>query len=286
MKISMPQEESGSLVAAVVGWPIKHSRSPLIHNFWLRRHGIAGRYDKLAIEPERFPSFARNLSKWGLRGCNVTIPHKQTAFALADVRMPEAEAVGAANTLWLRDGRLHATNTDTYGFMTHLQKTSPSWHSRSGPVTVIGAGGATRAIVFGLITAGVDRIHIVNRTRATAEALARDFGTAIRVFDWSDRHSAVLGASCLINTSSLGMSGYPPLDLEIAGLAKDATVADVVYLPLETPLLAAARRHGFVAVDGLGMLLHQAAPAFQAWFGIRPEVTGELRALVVADLDG
>jgi len=273
------------LRAAVVGWPIKHSRSPLIHNYWLERHGISERYDKLAIEPDRFPDFVRNLAQSGLRGCNVTIPHKQMAFAMADVRHPDAEAVKAANTLWLENGRLHATNTDTYGFMTHLATSSPNWQDGNGQVALLGAGGATRAIIFGLLASGVDRIHLTNRTRASAEILASEFGPKIRVFDWSDRSKAIEGAKCLINTTSLGMDGYPPLDLDISCLSGSATVADIVYVPLETPLLANARRYGFTAVDGLGMLLHQAAPAFENWYGFRPEVTAELRALVVADLE-
>lgn len=286
MNGQMKERAHFPLRAAVVGWPIKHSRSPLIHNYWLERHGISERYDKIAIEPDRFPDFVRGLGQSGLRGCNVTIPHKQVAFAMADVRHPEAEAVKAANTLWLDNGRLHATNTDTYGFMTHLAISSPNWQSGSGPVVLLGAGGATRAIIYGLVAAGVDRIHLTNRTRASAEALASGFGPVVRVFDWSDRSKALQGATCLINTTSLGMVGYPPLDLDISRLSAGATVADIVYVPLETPLLADARRHGLVAVDGLGMLLHQAAPAFENWYGFRPEVTAELRALVVADLEG
>jgi shikimate dehydrogenase len=271
--------------AGVIGWPITHSRSPLIHGHWLARYGIPGRYDRIAVEPAEAARWFAGLSESGLAGCNVTLPHKAAAYAAAAEREASAEAVGVANTLWLADGRLQAANTDTYGFMRHLDTSAPRWREGSGLVAVLGAGGAARAIVFGLLEAGVERVVIYNRTRERAEAIADHFGARVRVGDWSQRSAELADVSVLVNTSALGMKGQPPLEIDLAGMRAGGVVADIVYVPLETPLLAAARRRDLTAVDGLGMLLHQAVPGFERWFGVRPEVTDELRAILVADIE-
>ncbi|MEZ5773442.1 MAG: shikimate dehydrogenase [Hyphomicrobiaceae bacterium] len=270
--------------AGVIGWPIKHSRSPLIHGHWLRRYGIAGSYEKVAVEPGDLAGFLAGLAAAGWRGCNVTVPHKEQALALADEATDTARAIGAANTLWVERGRLHATNTDAYGFMTHLRTEAPGWQEGGRPALVLGAGGAARAILQGLIEAGVREIRLVNRSRGRAEALVAHFGRAVVVGDWAERDSLIGDCGLLINTTSLGMTGQAPLDISLAAAGDRLTVSDIVYAPLETPLLKAARQKGLVAVDGLGMLLHQAVPGFERWFGIRPEVTRELRALIEADL--
>jgi shikimate dehydrogenase len=271
--------------ACVIGWPIEHSRSPLIHGFWLERHGIEGAYEKVAVAPEDLKDFLASLEAKGFRGANVTVPHKEAALALADEADETARAIGAANTLWLKDGRLMASNTDAYGFVTHLDDIVPGWHDAGHPACVLGAGGATRAVLKGLIDRGVSDIRLTNRTRERAEALAREFGPAITVHDWDDRDRALKGCGLLVNTTSLGMTGAPPLELDLSALRDDAIVADIVYAPLETDLLARARERGLRAVDGLGMLLHQAVPGFEKWFGVRPEVTEDLRSRIVADLE-
>lgn len=272
--------------AAVIGWPISHSRSPLIHGYWLKRYGIDGLYTKEAVEPEHVRAFLASLAERGLAGCNVTLPHKEAALAAADERDASAVAVGAANTLWLEGGRLHAANTDTYGFMRHLEVSAPAWRRRDAPAVVLGAGGAARAIVFGLLEAGVGEVRVVNRTLERGEALARHFGARVRPWAWSDAEAALDGAGLLVNTTSLGMAKAGPLDLPLDRLPRDAAVSDIVYVPLETDLLARARARGNVAVDGLGMLLHQAVPGFEKWFGRRPEVTPELRQIIERDIVG
>jgi shikimate dehydrogenase len=217
----------------------------------------------------------------------VTLPHKEAALALADDADEAARAIGAANTLWLDDaGKIHAMNTDGFGFMAHLETEAPNWNRDARPVMVLGAGGAARAIVYGLIAGGAAKVLIANRTQARAEALARELGGAVEVVPWAERDRALSGCGLLVNTTSLGMTGKPPLDIDLDSLAKDAVVADIVYAPLETKLLAAARARGNKAVDGLGMLLHQAVPGFERWFGMRPRVTPELRAHVAASLKG
>lgn len=271
--------------ACVIGWPIEHSRSPLIHRHWLAHHGIEGAYEKVAVAPEDLKEFLATLQARGYCGVNVTVPHKEAALRFADEADEVARAIGAANTLWLEAGRLIASNTDAYGFVTHLDDIAPGWHDADHPVCVLGAGGATRAVLKGLIDRGSSEIHVTNRTRDRADALAREFGPAITVYDWNDRDRALQGCGLLINTTSLGMTGAPPLKLDLAGLCDDATAADIVYAPLETALLAQARERGLTAVDGLGMLLHQAVPGFEKWFGVRPEVTEDLRSRIVADLE-
>ncbi|MGD9868471.1 MAG: shikimate dehydrogenase [Hyphomicrobiales bacterium] len=276
----------GAPRACVIGWPIGHSRSPLIHGYWLRHYGIAGSYTRIAVKPEEVEAFLSDLAKGGFAGCNVTVPHKEAAYRTAVKRLAAADAVQAANTLWLEKDMLWATNTDTEGFMNHLEASSPAWNRHGRPVTVIGAGGAARAIVFGLLEAGVRELRLVNRTRSRAEALAGFFGASVAVADWGDRVHALSDCGLAVNTTSLGMAGHGPLDLDLGRLPEDATVADIVYVPLETGLLAQARRRGLKTVDGLGMLLHQAVPGFEKWFGRRPEVTAELRALAAADIEG
>lgn len=273
--------------AGVVGWPIHHSRSPLIHGYWLEQHGIAGSYEKLAIAPEEFAGFVRSLHENEYAGCNVTIPHKEAAFSLADNVSEEARAVGAANLLWLQDGRVMASNTDTFGFVESLDKVSPGWRDVSGHRLVLGAGGAARAIIYGLLQSGPSPVVLTNRTRQRAQEIAQSLaadGERIRVIDWDERQSAIAGAGLVVNTTSLGMSGNPALEIELSYAPPDCVVADIVYSPLETSLLSQARNRELRAVDGLWMLLYQAVPSFEAWFGVRPEVTRELRQMVEDDL--
>jgi len=271
--------------ACVIGWPIEHSRSPLIHGHWLEHHGIEGAYEKVAVAPEDLKRFLSSLAEQGYCGLNVTVPHKEAALSLADEVDEAARAVGAANTLWLEGDKLMASNTDVYGFVTHLDESAPGWRGKNHPVCVLGAGGATRAILKGLIDRGFGDIRLTNRTRQRADALAREFGPAITVYDWKDRQGALEGCGLLINSTSLGMTGAPPLVIDLAPMLDEAIVADIVYAPLETALLRQAQERGLRAVDGLGMLLHQAVPGFEKWFGVRPEVTGELRSRIVADLE-
>lgn len=278
--------KSGTKRACIVGWPVEHSRSPMIHGHWLAKYGIDGAYTKAPVKPEDAANFFRSLAANGLAGCNVTVPHKEAAFAAADVLDGSAEAVGAANTLWLEDGRLHAANSDTYGFMTNLSAAAPHWRDRDAPVVVLGAGGSARTIVYGFLDAGVSEIRVVNRTLDRAEAVARHFGGKVKPVAWDGRHAACAGAGVLVNTTTLGMPKSGPLDLDVGALPAFATVADIVYVPLETALLRNARARGLAAVDGLGMLLHQAVPGFEKWFGVRPEVTAELRQIIVRDIEG
>jgi shikimate dehydrogenase len=271
--------------ACAIGWPVEHSRSPLIHRYWLKHYGIDGAYEKEAVRLEDLASFLGSLDARGYVGANVTLPHKEAALRVAAVADEAARAIGAANTLWLdQAGRLCAGNTDAYGFITNLEAEAPDWNKGRRPVMVLGAGGAARAIVHGLLGEGASRILIANRTRGRAEDLAEAFGPAIGVIDWAHRDRALAGSGLLVNATSLGMTGKEPLTIDLAALPADAVVADIVYSPLETKLLAAARARGNRTVDGLGMLLHQAVPGFERWFGVRPDVTPELRAQVAASL--
>lgn len=272
--------------ACVIGWPIEHSRSPLIHGYWLKKYGIEGTYTKQAVRPEEVATFLRSLQEQGLSGCNVTVPHKETAYAIADERDASARAVQAANTLWLEGGKLHAANTDTYGFMTYLGHVVPDWKAHDGPVCLLGAGGAARAIVHGFLEAGVDEVRVFNRTRARAEPLADVFGPRVKVFDWENRSEGSREACVLVNTTAAGLKGAGTLGMDFAGFNPDCVVADIVYVPLTTELLAQAQSAGLRTVDGLGMLLHQAVPGFEKWFGVRPQVTEDLRAILVADIEG
>jgi shikimate dehydrogenase len=271
--------------ACVIGWPVEHSRSPLIHRYWLKQYGIDGAYEKEAVRPDDLAPFLGALEDRGYAGANVTLPHKEAALRLAAVADEAARAIGAANTLWLdRAGRLNASNTDAYGFVTNLNAEAPDWNEGRRPVLVLGAGGAARAILHGLLAEGAGRIFLANRTRGRAEVLAGAYGPAVSAVDWRDRERALAGCGLLVNATSLGMVGKERLDLDLASLAPGAVVADIVYSPLETELLAAAGARGNPTVDGLGMLLHQAVPGFERWFGVRPSVTSALRAHVAASL--
>jgi shikimate dehydrogenase len=273
--------------ACVIGWPVEHSRSPLIHRYWLKQYGLDGAYEKEAVKPEDLLAFLGGLAARGYAGANVTLPHKEAALWLATVADEAARTIGAANTLWLDGaGRLNASNTDAYGFMTNLNAVAPGWNEGRRPVMVLGAGGAGRAVLHGLLAEGASRILLANRTSGRAQELADAFGPAVTVVDWRERDRALLGCGLLVNATSLGMTGKEALDLDLALLPSDAAVADLVYSPLETRLLAAARGRDNRAVDGLGMLLHQAVPGFERWFGVRPAVTDELRAHVAASLGG
>lgn len=269
--------------AFVCGHPIAHSRSPIIHGHWLREHGINGSYEAIDIAPDAFAAFAGGLAEAGFAGGNVTIPHKEAAHALVARRDEAAEAIGAVNTLWLDDGRLHGGNTDAYGFAANLDTHAPGWE-KAGAAVVIGAGGAARAVVHALVSRGVRDVRIVNRTVARAGELAAHFGVAVSAHAEAATRELCGDAGMLVNTTSLGMggNGQPPANPD--WLRDTAIVSDIVYVPLKTPLLAAAEARGLRVVDGLGMLLHQAVPGFERWFGVRPLVTPELRALVVASL--
>jgi shikimate dehydrogenase len=268
--------------ACLIGWPAAHSRSPLIHHYWLRTLGIEGGYVIEAVPPDDLRDFVLRLSLRGFVGANVTIPHKERVLALStpDTR---AQAIGAANTLWFADGELRATNTDVEGFVNNLDAWAPGW-DKAEEALVLGAGGSARAVVFGLIERGIKRVHLVNRTLSRAQALAEKFGAAVEPASWDKVSELLPRAKLLVNTTSLGMHGQGPLDVDIGRLPDDAVVADLVYVPLETDLLKAAKARGLRTADGLGMLLHQAVRGFELWFGRRPQVTSELRALVEADL--
>ena len=273
---------SKALAACLIGWPAAHSRSPLIHHYWLRTLGIEGGYNIEAVPPEGFAEFVLHLSTHGFVGANVTIPHKERALALTkpDAR---ARAVGAANTLWYEGGELCSTNTDIEGFINNLDACAPGWDTVEDAL-VLGAGGASRAVVFGLIERGISCVHLANRTAERARVVADQFGANVRPAAWEAIDSLLPRAGLLVNTTSLGMHGQPALELDASLLPSHAVVADLVYVPLETPLLSAARARGLRTADGLGMLLHQAVRGFELWFGQRPEVTSGLRALVETDL--
>ncbi|MBO4226931.1 shikimate dehydrogenase [Bradyrhizobium neotropicale] len=268
--------------ACLIGWPAAHSRSPLIHHYWLRKLGIEGGYNIEAIPPEGFAEFVLHLAFHGFVGANVTIPHKERALALS---LPDerARAVGAANTLWYEGGELRSTNTDVEGFVNNLDASAPGW-DQATEALVLGAGGSARAVVFGLLDRGMQRIHLVNRSIERARALADQFGSRVEPAGWDALADLLPRAGLLVNTTSLGMHGQPALALDVGFLPPNAVVADLVYVPLKTPLLAAAEGRGLKTADGLGMLLHQAVRGFELWFGQRPQVTAELRALVEDDL--
>jgi shikimate dehydrogenase len=273
-----------SRAACLIGWPAAHSRSPLIHHYWLRKLGIEGGYNIEAIPPEGFAEFVQHLSGHGFIGANVTLPHKERALALT-VPDARARAVGAANTLWYEGGELRSTNTDIEGFVDNLDACANGWDA-TGVALVLGAGGSSRAVVYGLIERGIKRVYLANRTMERARALADQFAPAVHSVAWEKIGEMLPHAGLLVNTTSLGMHGQPALDVDVNLLPSQAIVADLVYVPLETELLKAARARGLKTADGLGMLLHQAVRGFELWFGERPEVTPELRALVEADLRG
>jgi shikimate dehydrogenase len=268
--------------ACLIGWPAAHSRSPLIHHYWLRTLGIEGGYNIEAVPPEGFAEFVLRLSTHGFVGANVTLPHKERALALS-VPDARARAVGAANTLWYEGGELRSTNTDIEGFVDNLDACAQGW-DKIDDALVLGAGGSSRAVVFGLVERGIKRVHVANRTPERARALADQFGETVHPIAWQTIDEVLPRAGLLVNSTSLGMHGQPALEIDAGLLPSHGIVADLVYVPLETPLLAAARARGLKTADGLGMLLHQAVRGFELWFGKRPEVTPELRALVEADL--
>jgi shikimate dehydrogenase len=269
--------------AFIVGHPVAQSRSPLIHGQWLREFGLAGSYEKIAVRPEDLAGFVRGMRDAGFVGGNVTVPHKAEIMALADDVDDAARAIGAANTLWFEDGRLMAGNTDVTGFLANLDEEAPGWDRPGGNAVVLGAGGAARAVIHGLLQRGF-AVDIVNRTRGRGEALAAECPSGVRAWSWDDLARPSSAAALLVNTTSLGMEGQPPLGVDLRVLHRDALVTDIVYSPLETPLLRNAGARGHRTVGGLGMLLHQAVPGFERWFGIRPSVTPQLRSLVEADI--
>ena len=277
-------------LAGIMAWPVGHSRSPALHNFWIEEHGIDGAYVPLPVRPEQLPEALRALPVLGFRGCNLTLPHKHAALSIVDRVEPLARRIGAMNTvIVLPDGTLEGRNTDVFGFRENLRERAPDWTPVAGPAVVLGAGGAARAVVAALIEARVEEIRIVNRTPARAEQLADDLAAAktrMTVHGWDARDAALHDAGILVNTTSLGMAGEPELDLDLSQLPPPAVVVDIVYVPLETALLATARRRGHPVVDGLGMLLHQGRPGFEAWFGSPVQVTRELRASVLTTLTG
>lgn len=277
----MSQQTFG--LAGVMGWPVAHSRSPQIHNYWISKYGLKGAYVQLAVEPGRLGSALPGLAALGFRGCNITIPHKVDAMQLVHEVEANARRVGAVNTIVVQpDMSLKGMNTDGFGYIQSLLDEKPDWRADAGPVTVLGAGGAARAVVLALADRGAREIRLLNRTFDKAGALAQEFGAPVKALPWDDRHAALADVALLVNTTSQGMHGQPDLDLKLDALPSHALVSDIIYVPLETPLLAAARQRGNATVNGLGMLLNQARPAFQAWFGVMPEVTEELRQALIA----
>ncbi len=269
--------------ACVIGWPVEHSRSPLIHNYWLKHYGIAGEYGRELVPREEFASFVKSLAARGYVGGNVTVPHKEAALALSEPD-DRARAVGAVNTLWLDGGALRSTNTDVEGFLDNLDACAPGWDRDTKTAVVLGAGGAARAVIYGLLARGVERLVVVNRTLARVETLQRQFGKRVEAAAWDGVDAALRDAALLVNTTTLGMQGQPALTVDMAQLPGHAIVADLVYAPARTPLLAAAQARHLRTADGLGMLLHQAVRGFSLWFGKTPTVTPELRALLETDL--
>jgi shikimate dehydrogenase len=268
-----------------MGWPIAHSRSPKIHNYWLAHYGLEGFYAPLAVTPDKLGAALRALAPIGFAGCNLTIPHKEKALALVDHVDREAQRIGAVNCVVVEaDGSLTGKNYDAFGFIASLRASAPQWRAEAAPAAVIGAGGGARAVVAGLIDAGVPEIRVFNRTSERAQALAAALGAPVAAYPWAERDAGLSRVGLVVNTTSLGMIGQPPLELSLDALPSTALAADIVYAPLETPLLAKARRAGLATVDGLGMLLHQARPAFRDWFGVMPEATPALRDLIAATI--
>lgn len=269
-------------LAAVIGSPIAHSRSPALHIHWLKRYGIRGYYVPLDVAQKDLEAVIQEMPNMGFVGANVTIPHKETVLALADIITDRAALIGAANTLIFRqDGKIHADNTDGYGFIENLRQGAPDWDPKAGPAAVFGAGGAARAVLASLLDVGVPEVRLSNRTRARADALKAEFGTKVQVFDWVKAGNMLDQATVVVNSTSLGMDGKPELRVPLDALSPKAIVTDLVYTPLETGLLRYARELGCTTVDGLGMLIYQAAPAFERWFGVRPDIDEETRRVVL-----
>lgn len=270
-------------LAGVIGSPIAHSRSPALHGYWLKRYGIKGHYIPMDIAQADLREALRMMPKMGFVGCNVTIPHKETVLQIADVVTDRAALIGAANTLIFRkDGKIHADNTDGAGFMANLRQNVPNWNPTAGPAAIFGAGGACRAVLAALIEVGVPEIRLANRTRARAEALRSDFGAKVQVYEWVQAPAMLEGAATVVNTTALGMTGKADMNIPLDTLERSALVTDLVYTPLKTQFLIEAEERGCQTVDGLGMLLHQAAPGFERWFGTRPEVDDATRAAVLS----
>ena len=270
-------------IAGLLGWPVAHSRSPVIHNHWLAHHGIPGRYVLLPVQPDKLEAAVRGLAPLGLRGCNVTMPHKQAIFPLLDHVDDLARTIGAVNTVVVQpNGTLRGFNNDGNGFIQSLRDAAPAWHPGAGPIALLGAGGAARAVAASLVAQGASEIRLMNRTPDKAHEIADAIGPAVQVLNWDDRNEALDGVAVLANATSLGMAGKPPLEIVLDRLPKQALVGDLIYLPPETPLLAAARARGHVTVNGLGLLLNQARPAFHAWFGVMPDITPELHQALAA----
>jgi shikimate dehydrogenase len=271
------------IMAGVMGWPVSHSRSPGIHNYWIKHHKLAGAYGLFPVAPQELEAAVRGLKALGIAGCNITIPHKVSAMQFVDWVDPLAKRIGAINTIVVKpDGELHGFNNDAFGYIESLREAMPAWRANAGPVVLLGAGGAARAIIVGLINEGATDIRLMNRTKIKADEIAHEFAGAVKSYEWHERHDALNGCALLINTTSLGMQGQEELDLQLNQLPTTALVSDVIYAPLESQLLMDARLRGNSTVNGLGMLLHQARPAFNAWFGVMPEVTVELRQLITA----
>jgi len=270
-------------LAGVMGMPVFQSRSPILHNYWIKKYGLKAAYGHFPVNIENIEAAIRGLSALGLAGCNITQPHKLVAMNLMDKLSPMAERIGAINCIVVQeDGSLHGFNNDGFGYIQSLKDAKPTWRADDGPVTVIGAGGAARAVVISLMDEGAREIRLINRTRGKAEELASVNPLVVKVCDWDERHDALDGVAMLVNTTNQGMYGQPPLEIKLDALPKMAVVSDLIYIPLETPLLAAARSRGHLTVNGLGMLLNQAIPAFEAWFGVKPEITDELRKAILA----
>ncbi len=279
---NIPETHKAPLLAGVVGFPIDHSRSPLMHNYWLKRYGIKGHYIPISLSGAEFVAGIRSLPRLGFKGVNITIPHKVTMLGLADSVTDRAALIGAVNTIAFKpDGTIWADNTDGYGFIQNMRQNAPQWKPASGPALVLGAGGAARAVISALLAEGVTELRLANRTRQRAQLLADQFGAKVQVVDWNRASDAVDGAETIVNTTSLGMQGQPDLPIMLDLAPKTATVSDLVYTPLITPLLESAMALGLVAVDGLGMLLHQGVPGFEQWFEHRPEVDEGLRMAVL-----
>jgi shikimate dehydrogenase len=272
-------------LAGVMGWPVMHSRSPMLHNYWFRQHGLAGAYVPLAIQPDGIGPALLALRPLGFAGCNLTIPHKETALAFVDEVTSAARRIGAISCVTVRpDGSLIGTNNDGYGYIESILAEVPGWKADAGPIVVMGAGGGARAVALGLADRGAREIRLINRSPGRARGLAEEFGAPLRAVAWEDRHMALEDAAMLVNTTSQGMVGQTPLDISLDRLPRHALVSDIVYIPRETPLLAAARERGNRTINGLGMLLHQGRPAFRDWFGVTPDVTPELRAMIEATI--
>ena len=276
--------ENSPPLAGVVGWPISHSKSPLLHGYWLKKYGISGHYVPIGLKPQDFETGIRALPKLGFAGVNLTIPYKEAMLAMADSITDRASLIGAANTVTFRgDGSIHADNTDSFGFIENVRSEAPDWVPSAGPALVLGAGGASRSVVFALLNAGVPEVRVANRTRQRAEILREHFGAKIKVMDWNNFGEAVKDINILVNSTALGMVGKPKLQINLANVPDTALVTDIVYTPLKTELLLQAEERGLKTVDGLGMLLYQAVPGFESWFEVKPEVDQNLRNIVLGE---